>query len=455
MIGSRLPLVALALLLSGSGAAASDYETWWKTTVAMSPRMEAQMLLTTGPIGRSSGAAGSVALERGSTLISKPVGTAATSSIPVALTRQLSKAGLVKVARTMAKGLGPAGVVLLGWDLVWEAYSEPDPQFPGVWKAPGDTGSQYPQGIWRSNTLGGTWTTAEGAISSVIAWWSTTYPNFAPFSYAITSVASTSVFFNVVRNSGTVQQNTSVYSTFTCGTGEVYESTVCVQAPYQVATDAQIDQRYSDYIGSDSARALDIATEIGAKGGDQDLVEESGSVTASGPASSPAKSSTTSTTSGGVTTVTTVTNSNQYSYSGDTVTITNITETTECVAGSCNTETVTETGDHDQLVTDAEYPEPIDICAEHPEAAMCQELGEAAPEPELTESVIDLTFSGEMSAAGSCPPPQTYQLAGGQVLTLAWTPVCTFAEGIRPIVILVAMLSAGIGIFLSVRRGDA
>lgn len=176
--------------------------------------------------------------------------------------------------------------------------------------------------------------------------------------------------------------------------------------------------------------------------------------TTSGPASvNGGTNTTTTTTPSGVTTTTTDTTYN-ITYVTNVVNITeNITTTTTHEDG---TETTTEeehkptenpTPDEPPPDTPQEEKkdEPFDLCKEHPEASACAELGD--PEgPDLDHE--DRTFSlvPEGSDAGACPAPITFT-AHGTPFEVKWDPICTVASGVRPVIIALAWLAAGIFLF--------
>jgi len=55
------------------------------------------------------------------------------------------------------------------------------------------------------------------------------------------------------------------------------------------------------------------------------------------------------------------------------------------------------------------------------------------------------------ATSGSCPAAESLSILGTEQ-TLSWQPVCDFATGIRPVVIAVGALSAGLWLLAMVRR---
>lgn len=213
------------------------------------------------------------------------------------------------------------------------------------------------------------------------------------------------------------------------------------------ATDADLNTAISNGIGTDPNKALGQAQKNADYGEEQEMTENSTGPTVTGPSTGSGGTSTNSSTSGGITTVTTKSVTINNSYAGDTITSSTTTTTTTCVDGSCNTETETDTGDRD--VSDEQ--EQFDLCAEHPEASGCAPFDVPA-EGEMPSEVRDLSWASERTASGSCPAPLLMDTEGFGEFELSYDPVCTVAEWIRPLIIAMAWFSAGIYVFLMVRR---
>lgn len=145
----------------------------------------------------------------------------------------------------------------------------------------------------------------------------------------------------------------------------------------------------------------------------------------------------------GTTTIQTATTYN-LSYQGDTV---NLTQTkVETITDPANNVTTTTTT---TATPTGEPPPPEEqskFCEEFPEASACQELGEHEPDGELGEEQRALSWSPELSAAGSCPAPITLSIMGS-TQSLEWSSVCDLASGVRPVVIALAWLSAAVFVF--------
>lgn len=145
----------------------------------------------------------------------------------------------------------------------------------------------------------------------------------------------------------------------------------------------------------------------------------------------------------GTTTIQTQTTYN-LSYQGDTV---NLTQTqVETVTDPANNVTTTTTTT-DAPTGDAPPPdEPPDLCAENPDASGCAPFGTPEPPTPLPEEDRTVSFAPEMSAAGACPAPQAFSIAG-QSFQLTYDGACEFAQGIRPVVLAVAWMGAFVFLF--------
>lgn len=92
------------------------------------------------------------------------------------------------------------------------------------------------------------------------------------------------------------------------------------------------------------------------------------------------------------------------------------------------------------------------ICKEFPNISACQELGDPG-EFELPEqdAAIPTITPESIGSGGSCPADKQVSLHGGAI-TFSWLMMCSFATGIRPVVLAMAWLIAGTGFFYAARR---
>lgn len=103
--------------------------------------------------------------------------------------------------------------------------------------------------------------------------------------------------------------------------------------------------------------------------------------------------------------------------------------------------------------TDKPPEEQTDFCKKNPDASSCKPFDEA-PDSELQKKDNPFSLnpvSGFGADNASCPAPQNLFTAGGQQITWDWGKFCTFAQGIRPLIIGFAWLTA-IMIVVSVGR---
>lgn len=91
--------------------------------------------------------------------------------------------------------------------------------------------------------------------------------------------------------------------------------------------------------------------------------------------------------------------------------------------------------------------EQIDLCKEHPDIAACKPLGppKAAPAVPNTPKAVPLEKqSGFGPANAACPAPRQATLSSGFVIALPFDALCQFADGIRPVLIGLAWLTAAL-----------
>lgn len=103
--------------------------------------------------------------------------------------------------------------------------------------------------------------------------------------------------------------------------------------------------------------------------------------------------------------------------------------------------------------TDDPPPDQVidsDICKENPEILACWGAG-TIEDQTIPEVDKPLTISSEKTSAGTCPSPITFTVRG-HIYSVSWQPICTFASTLRPLVILLAWLTAGIFVFYTLSR---
>jgi len=354
--------------------------------------------------------------------------------------RAFSPASLAKVGRALGKLAGPVALGLTLADLVWDEINH---QWM-IEDSQGDPGAGYYWHTSSSPCVSGS-PGGQCTFDQAISAYCDNFYTSATFTWALTGSEGTQTVNGLVYP---WKQAQCAYSTGQTMNRNVYaySAAAIVQRP---ATDAEIeDSIYTELVargmGSDLARRL---IEAGYQPAD---FAPDPTATTTGPASVAGQTSTsTSTSSAGQTTTTTTTTYN-FNYEGDTVNISE-TKTTNKTNPDNTTETTTETTSPSTAGQAAPPEEPFDLCEEHPEASACEELGDPEDE-ELPKDDRDVTWSQEGGASGGCPAPKSFSVMG-TAQSLSWQPVCDFASGIRPFVIGIAWLSAGIFLF-SIARGS-
>lgn len=371
----------------------------------------------------------------GATLNSGYQGRIGTALVPVSGVRTIPGSALARVAVPLARLAGPIGIGLTLADLLWDeisGFQKPDPNV-----------QQYEIG-WIVNGNGSTWSpTRELACEKHAALYSGT---------GVVKKSSGSGNWNCWI--GNAAYGMQPQHGGDCAVGDYIVEGQCVkQAGTVPASDQDIeDAIYAELVargmGSDLARRLVEA------GYEPEVLAEAGPQELSGP-SSVDGGSTTSTTSGPAGMTTTTTNiTNNLSYEGDTITITQNTVTNR-TDPSGNTETTTET-----VTPPDEEPAPPeeqkDLCKEHPLASGCAPLGTGADNQEVQEQVVPIQQIEAINiggSGGSCPADRVMNLSHGTV-TFSWGNLCAMAVGIRPIVLAMAWLVAGFGFFFGAKRSQ-
>lgn len=201
---------------------------------------------------------------------------------------------------------------------------------------------------------------------------------------------------------------------YTTNQTSIYGSTV---APSPAAYLPSSMQELQDAIAlksgwpSTSAISRAIADSVAATG--EKL--STGSPTVSGPATSPGITTTTNNTTNNTTKTETTTHN--HTYAGDTVTTTNITNTT--VINNTTGDTISN-----ETTTSTSSPEPTaDQCKDYPDSAGCAKLGEIPEADELTKKTEAVSVVAVAFAGGSCPPPVSFSVMS-QSHSFSYGPLC-------------------------------
>lgn len=237
-----------------------------------------------------------------------------------------------------------------------------------------------------------------------------------------------------------------VKTSWDCPDGYIDAGTVCLDPnpPRRIATDQDIETAvHDDTVSRDrGGDLLDALRQLG-------YFPEFESTVVTGPASVPGETTTSTITGPSGTTTRTRTTTYDLDYSGDTVTVTPKTVTTTTTPDGTTTETEETTPAPGGAQPGKEEETPA-VCEEFPNISACQELGDAE-EFDLPEEDRDLEWEKEMSAAGSCPAPIPLTIRGN-TYTFSYEPACIGANYLRPIIIGIAWLTAGIFLFSTVRQ---
>lgn len=236
-----------------------------------------------------------------------------------------------------------------------------------------------------------------------------------------------------------------------CDAGFVEVSGNCVpqnQNPRPATEQEMSDALTDNLVNGDLSpeQALQEAVENGwVDDSDFDPTAVTGPASINGP-------STTSTTSG-PTGQTQTTTQNRYDMEyvpGGVVIKPTTTTTTTTPDGQTSTTTTTTNGAAGQKPAEPEKP----LCELFPNASGCEELGTPDDDFELEQDDLDIGSLTYQSVAGSCPADIviTPSLAG-RSFTLSYQPVCTAAEFLRPLVIALGLLTAGLFVFGRVKEG--
>jgi hypothetical protein len=90
-----------------------------------------------------------------------------------------------------------------------------------------------------------------------------------------------------------------------------------------------------------------------------------------------------------------------------------------------------------------------DPCEENPQRLGCAEFGDV-PDSNLGTQSIGPSSIAPVSVGASMSCPANVALPHG--MQFEWTPICTFAGGLRPVVLALAWLAAGLIVFGAIRE---
>ncbi len=102
-------------------------------------------------------------------------------------------------------------------------------------------------------------------------------------------------------------------------------------------------------------------------------------------------------------------------------------------------------------------PDQIQLCEAYPDIAACKPLGTPeADEPLPTQNVpLQITpFGGFGPSTAACPAPRQTVLASGFVVSMPYDLICTFVDGLRPLIVAFAWVASVFAFLGIARKGD-
>lgn len=380
-------------------------------------------------------------------------------SFGVDLSRYTPPSALARAGRIAMRATGVGAAVALGLEVLDLVFDEDT----GGWQVPDETVPALPAGyihtLYYNGASGGKVCTsaANQCTATDILYW---FPHYQLVRNSTVVIPETMVLeltsstrariryrFETPGGSAAATFNDLYVTGSTCPAGYVFVGDgMCEPSDaYRPATDAELEDLIeADTIARDrGGELLEALRQLG-------YLPDFEPLAVSGPSSVIGETTTTTTTSPAGTTTKTSTKTYNLDYSGDTITVTSSTTTTTTTPdGETITETETETPAPGGGVP-LEEATPA-LCEQYPEISACQELGEPDEDFELPEEERDLEWQKELSAAGSCPAPIPLTIRGNTYM-FSYEPACIGADYLRPIVIGIAWLSAGIFLFSTVRQ---
>lgn len=135
--------------------------------------------------------------------------------------------------------------------------------------------------------------------------------------------------------------------------------------------------------------------------------------------------------------------------------VTNVTNTNTVNVSTYNITTHNADGTPTNNPTPTPTDEKPDECEAHPDTVGCTKLGELPTAEVLPRSDVPITFNPvEIAENATCPAPSTVA-AFGQSFALEYDSACTYATGLKPVVIAVAYLTALFIIFGAPRSAQS
>lgn len=359
------------------------------------------------------------------------------SRADLSLSKNVPKSSVASAGRLAARVLGPVALA----SLAYEAYLIYD-ETTG-WSVPGVVDNSFPQGGWNDSANG-----VPQKLASPQAVCDVRGANVGQVLTAVPASYDPENNYECRRPAPNSWQSMAYPRRVEPCVLEGWQWSEteqgCRQAPSVPATDTDIETAIGHALDSDPSLAptvLDRGVSVGYQ-------PVTGPLSVTGPSSIPGPSTTSTTSSPSGQTTTTTNTTHNLTYNTNIVTVSNTTTTTTVHPDATETTTVKTDTPGGEGVTPEEPEKPF--CEQYPDASACQELGHAEDE-QLDEETEDVDFQQEGGAAGSCPASVPFW-AGGTAQEMSWQPTCDFASGIRPFVIGLSWLSAGIFVFAIASR---
>ncbi|MFA9439302.1 virulence factor TspB C-terminal domain-related protein [Uliginosibacterium sp. sgz301328] len=433
------------LVVDSAHAQALPVDWVAKTASAARVTNAASVAVSVGKVGTQTVSA---AANGGAMLRAVQPFTIANAGGELALTRAVTGANVLRAGMGVARLMGPVGIGLTALaigNLLWDAANK-------EWTMP----SPLPmdQYYWSSGVVPGCTTAANhcdlGSIASYIV------STYGPTRYASWEGVDHYVYNSSGAVAGAYLKIHAWYSANGQDAGTFFpyvyreaEKPVADQKRVP-ADDPSLTAAVQSQINSGQVQPQQIVERALA----HDVAVEPEPLQVTGPASVPGPVTTkTATGPAGQTQTQTATNYD-LGYNGDKVSVSQTTTTTVTNPdGAVQTQTETLSGDAGEVQQEGpakdDTPETPSQCEQYPESLACQELGDPE-DTDLPEQESAVLWQQEGTAAGSCPSPVTISYFG-QTATLSFDMMCDYAKIIRPMVIGLAWLSAGIFLFMIAR----
>lgn len=356
--------------------------------------------------------------------------------------KNVPKAGLASLGLSLVKGLGPAMLVGTLAPLIWDEVLK-------IWKK--DNSPNIPSGSNINNGDAATSACHNTAIDIYVYYTNGSAcvkrcylePLTSPWQWANNAVwEGPNRTLCTQRNQGNAGYFPVIW----------YRTSGYTNTPqYVPATDADILAALNTYFNTLS-NFMDFINKLIDKDLGQNVYNLSDFERLLGPSTLTSTKNKTTTTSEGQTTSVTTTTYN-ITYVSNSVNI-NQTTTTTTTYPDNHTETVTNTYTPTTTpggTTTPTEPTPTsDFCALHPEILACAVQG-TMDDPSLPNVDKPFSLTSELTSAGTCPADIQLTMMG-HPFVVKWTLICQFASMLRPFVLIIAWLTAGIFVFLTISR---